>query len=190
MRGRTHAEFRSMFEEKLFDMDCAGIKPEAGVLFRKYITKITAELRTSVMQRDWKLDEGSNEQRSPVIWEEVANAIEILLESRCDAKAPSEQVNLLQQSNATVGLAVCNACHKPGHQANVCPSKYTQSRNEAKDFQELHDKDGSKCNLCGGTDHRARHHALASDARKDGPKTGGGGGGNGGGYASDGRESA
>ena len=177
MRGRTHAEFRSMFEEKLFDMDCAGIKPDEGVLFRKYITKITAELRSSVMQRDWKLDEGSDVQRNPVKWEEVAKAIDILLESRCDAKAPTDQVNLLQQSLSTTGLAVCNACHKPGHQANVCPSKYVQARNEGKGFQELHEKDGSKCNLCGGTDHRARHHALASDARRDGPKIGGEGGG-------------
>ena len=48
------------------------------------------------MLRKWKLDgEDSPVHRAPQTWEEVCTAIDTLLSTRCDAKAPTETVAFL-----------------------------------------------------------------------------------------------
>ena len=49
MRGRTHGDFRSLFETKIEEMmerDCC---PNEDTLCRNYLAKITDDLRTAVM---------------------------------------------------------------------------------------------------------------------------------------------
>ena len=61
MGRSSHTEFRSLWEEKLDEMEEAGlvVMTEASVgprLYRKYLTKISAELRSTVLTKVWPLD--------------------------------------------------------------------------------------------------------------------------------------
>ena len=69
--GRTsHAEFRSLWEEKLNECLEAGVyrADEATYearLKRKYLSKISAELRSTVLGKVWMLDGEDKPSRKP-----------------------------------------------------------------------------------------------------------------------------
>ena len=106
-------------------------------------------------------------------------AIEIELESRADAKAPKDHLHSLEHSGQRGGggdrsqqmqpggssgrsqLARCPHCMKEGHFAETCPSVLARENGDAESCIAEAAKSGKSCTLCGGTDHRARHHHMA-----------------------------
>ena len=78
------------------EMEGAGIAmPTTNTLYRRYLEKITAEFRSLILNRSYSLD-GMDPQppRKPQSWQEIAECIELELESRADARAPTESVNV------------------------------------------------------------------------------------------------
>ena len=51
--GMTHADFRAMLEDKIQDMkECKGLDmPTTQTLFRKYLTKLSPDLRGRIMSK-------------------------------------------------------------------------------------------------------------------------------------------
>ena len=90
---KSFSEFRSLWEEKLAEMQFNNLQQASceGTLYRKFLGKITHDLRNAVLTRTWQLDEDpSVPPRKPKTWEEVADAIEQELATRADVKAPTE----------------------------------------------------------------------------------------------------
>ena len=51
--GMSHADFRALFESKLRDMEESDMdRMTPDTLYRKYLTKLNAELRTRIMSRN------------------------------------------------------------------------------------------------------------------------------------------
>jgi hypothetical protein len=98
MAGRNHADFRSMFEQKLGEMHEYGCAPDEPTLFREYFAKISDDLRSHIRMREWRLDPVDDltgrraETRDPQTWEEVAKCCVMVLETRCDVKAPKDSL--------------------------------------------------------------------------------------------------
>ena len=112
-----HAEFRSLWEEKLDECLEAGVyrADEATYesrLKRKYLSKISAELRSTVLSKVWMLDGEEKPARKPNSWDEVARAIEIEMESRADARAPTDNINAYAEGEPALGrpTARCSFC--------------------------------------------------------------------------------
>ena len=62
----SHADFRALFESKLMDMEDSGMDmPTEQTMFRKYLSKIDAEMRVRVMSKEWKIDGPNLPPRSP-----------------------------------------------------------------------------------------------------------------------------
>ena len=62
--GRTHADFRSLFGQKVDEMEEKDCAPDSSKLCRAYLTKIDDRLREGVLYRDWDLD-GNGIHRQP-----------------------------------------------------------------------------------------------------------------------------
>ena len=79
MGNKTHAVFRAQFGAKLCAMELAGISiardPEH--LHRKYLNKLTEDLRSTVLSHTWLLDGIDKPARKPSSWEKVAQAVEL-----------------------------------------------------------------------------------------------------------------
>ena len=89
--GLSHADFRALWESKLQDMEEAEMDmPTENTLFRKYLTKLHPEIRTRVLQKEWKLDGDDNPARAPKTYQDVAKAVGLLLEDKADIHAADQ----------------------------------------------------------------------------------------------------
>ena len=76
MGRRTHAEFRGAFEKQLENFIQAEMPvPDAGTLKRKYLTKLTPDLKKAVLNSLWPLDGEDQPARKPTTWEEVGRLL-------------------------------------------------------------------------------------------------------------------
>ena len=136
-----------------------------GTLYRKFLGKITHDLRNAVLTRTWQLDEDpSVPPRKPKTWEEVADAIEQELATRADVKAPTEQVHRVSEADLGAGgssLQRCRHCQRPGHPPEQCPKRAAEVRGESASLIAKNSRSGRACKLCGGGDHREHHHQPA-----------------------------
>ena len=88
MGRKTHAEFRGAFEKQLEDFIQADMPvPDAGTLKRKYLTKLTPDLKKAVLNSLWPLDGEDQPARKPTTWEEVGDCCEMELQNRGDSLA-------------------------------------------------------------------------------------------------------
>ena len=88
MGALPHGKFRVMWEDKLEDMEEANMdKPAPATLYRKYLGKLPIDLRTAVLGRTWPLDGPDQPHRMCETWEDLADAVELELEKRFDARA-------------------------------------------------------------------------------------------------------
>ena len=193
MGGRPHAEFRSLFEQKIDEMEEFECLVSPAALCRAYLTKITPDLRQAVMYREWPLDPGDGDKasmhRAPVTWQEVARCCVLVLEKRMDIKAPHDSLCMIndqdnlpgpgrrkkEKVNATsevvpapkaktIGKVTnCQFCGGPGHLSHMCPSKFTQDSGDSVNLIAAAKKSGKGCTTCGGLDHRAHHHQEAAE---------------------------
>ena len=89
-----HSTFHTEWEYLLDEMEEAGVDmPTQDTLFRRYLSKVTPEFRSLVLGRTFSLDGEEKPPRKPKTWEEVAECIELELESRADARAPTDNVH-------------------------------------------------------------------------------------------------
>jgi hypothetical protein len=93
--GMAHSAFRVEFQRQVLEMLQADlyIAHHPHSLFRKYLCKISPELRSIVMKGTWELDGEGSLLRKPVTWEEVATCVEIELVARADVKAQTDYVH-------------------------------------------------------------------------------------------------
>ena len=61
----------------------------------------------------------------------------------------------------------CLYCHRPGHNAKLCPKKAAEKRGEVEGLLADFARTGAVCQICSSVgqkvgDHRARHHNLAA----------------------------
>ena len=196
MQNRSHSDFRSLFEQKVDQMEDAQMEFSKDYYFRQFTTKLTDEIRMAVMCRDWPLVSDGTVHRKPSTWEEVAICVTMVLEYRTDTKAPKDTVNVVsdvappklppkKNDGGGDGDSVvkgkkfkplaCGNCHKEGHFSYACPSKYSREKGAHTALIAAYKKDHSKvCQLCGMNDHRGHHHYKAYDERsnKDQPRAG------------------
>ena len=136
-------------------------------LRRKYLSKLSPELRSTVLSKVWMLDGEERPARKPNSWEEAARAVEIEMESRADARAPTDSINACGDGEPALGRATarCNFCQRTGHQTEICPKAAAQRRGEVDQCLADHERTARACTICGAPDHKDRHHRLgASDA--------------------------
>ena len=175
MNRMTHVEFRSLFEEKLEELEDAGmgIASDASTLQRKYLSKLEAGLRRAVMSQLWPLDGEELASRRPKTWEEVARCVDMELEHRVDANAPTDQISALGGSyvppgadgSNTKGMSKCGHCQRTGHLKEQCPLKAAQVRGDVAKSLAESARTGKCCTVCGQQDHREEHHRFgAADA--------------------------
>eukprot|EP00969_Alexandrium_andersonii_P008851 386999-Alexandrium_andersonii.AAC.1 len=76
MGRQAHSEFRPRWEAIVEDMEAAGMRPDIAptVLRRKYLEKLSDELRALVLSKEHPLDGAGKPPRAPRTWEEVAEA--------------------------------------------------------------------------------------------------------------------
>ena len=85
MGRMSHAQFRGSFEECLEEHEEADMDPgNAQTLTRKYIMKLSGDLRHAVSTKMWPLDGPDRVGRKPRTWEEVGDACEMELRDRAD----------------------------------------------------------------------------------------------------------
>ena len=173
-RSTTHVEFRSLFEEKLEELEDAemGLASDKETLKRKYLSKLQPDLRRAVLGQLWPLDGEEHQTRRPRTWEEVAEAVEMELEHRVDTNAPTDAVNALGGSHVlpgqgcgdgsdVQGSSKCSHCQRPGHLKEMCPLKAAEVRGDVARLVADSTRTGRKCTVCGFGDHREEHHRLA-----------------------------
>ena len=93
MGRESHSAFRADWEALLEDMEDAEMHhflADVDTLCRKYLAKLTDDLRSTVLGKNWPLDGEDKPPRKPSTWEEVAAAVDIEMASRADTKAPKE----------------------------------------------------------------------------------------------------
>ena len=83
--GMSHADFRALFEAKLQDMEEAHLDmPTSAALYRKYLQKLNPDLRTRVLQKEWKVDGPDKSARNPKTHRDLAIAVGLCLEEKAD----------------------------------------------------------------------------------------------------------
>ena len=190
MGGRSHSEFRSLFEEKVDEMEEYTCAPDVARLCRAYLSKLPHELRKDILYRDWPLTPGSSEHRQPVTWQEVASCAVRVLSTRADIRAPTDSVRSMNESGGGGGgnspkktranggggdvsppplspggrpmkLMSCPHCKRNGHFGYECPSAFANQQGESVNLIAAFKKNGKGCTICGAADHRAVHHTLS-----------------------------
>ena len=177
MGRSSHTEFRAAWEEKLDELEEAGVvvMTEASWprrLYHQYLAKLTAELRQTVLSKVWPLDGEDKPSRKPSIWEEVAQAVDMELGSRADARAPTESINAMgdgsipASSTQATPTAQSKHCKRPGHPPEICPFKAAERRGHVEKMLKENEANPERvCAYCGAADHRDYHHRLGtSDA--------------------------
>ena len=83
----SHAAFRGEFADRIGNFAQAEMPvPDASVLKRKYLTKLTPDLKTAVLNNLWPLDGEDQPARKPTTWEEVGDCCEMELQNRGDSQ--------------------------------------------------------------------------------------------------------
>ena len=71
----SQSAFHAKWEYCLEELENAGVDvPSEDTLYRRYLRKITPELRASVLKQVFPL-EGDKPSRKPLTWEEVADCV-------------------------------------------------------------------------------------------------------------------
>ena len=84
-----HSAFRAEWEYCLDELEDAGVDSMSeDTLYRRYLRKLPNELRSAVLKQVFPLDE-AGPPRKPRTWEEMADCVEMELETRADTKAAS-----------------------------------------------------------------------------------------------------
>ena len=101
------------------------------------MSKLTPDLRRAVLGQSWPLGREGTPLRKPSTWEEVAEAVELELESRADARAPQDQVHAVGQEeplvdglNNGVPTQKCKYCQRTGHPPEACPRRAAEQRGD------------------------------------------------------------
>ena len=161
-QGALHfAAFRVEWEQKLLDMQEAGVVQTEDTLFRKLMHKLSQSLRTQVNSRVWQLDE-NGPARQPKTWQELVTCVEQLLDTLVDSRGGAEDTVNATLEGHEGGGAPCYHCQRRSHPSSLCPSRAAAVRNETAKCLADHAKSGASCSYCGAADHRARHHDLAA----------------------------
>ena len=118
--------------------------PTENTLFRRYLSKITPEFRALVLSRGFSLDGEDLPARKPKTWEEIAECIELELESRADARAPTENVHSF---GAPPGPArvTCAYCQRHDHFSEYCPKQAADRRGESTKCKAGNERTGKVC---------------------------------------------
>ena len=83
-----HGKFRAMWEDKLEDWDEAAIpNMDEDTFFRRYLSKLPLDLNNAAMSRSWPLDGKDNPHRKCKTWQDVADAVDMELDTRLDTRA-------------------------------------------------------------------------------------------------------
>ena len=107
--GLSHSDFRALFLDELEDMEnCEEMdRLTEQQLFRKYLAKISPQLRQAVMTYDWKIDGEDKPARVAKTHAEVAVACGLVLEQKADIYASGnvqpDQIMVMEQPSGGFG---------------------------------------------------------------------------------------
>ena len=83
MGSMPHGKFRALWEDKLEDWEEAEIPlMDTDTLFRRYLSKLPLDLKNAAMRRSWPLDGEENPHRKCKTWQDVADAVDMDLDTR------------------------------------------------------------------------------------------------------------
>ena len=172
----SHSTFRAEWEYCLEELEDAGVDlPSQNSLYRKYLRKLSPELRAAVLRQAWEVVPGELPRR-PKAWEEVADCVEMELETRADAvsqphdslhanvetQPPSLTFGPAAAAAEMPGLRVCVHRARSDHPSELCPKRAALLRGEVEKCVADAERGGRVCALCRASDHREEHHQLAA----------------------------
>jgi hypothetical protein len=145
--GMSHADYRALWESKLQDLQEAGMDlPTETTLYRKYLMKLNASLRTRVLSKEWKLDGPDLPTRPLKTYKDVGIACSLALEEKADihctgdfndsymAILPQSGQRHAPQGGGKGASLVCGYCNaEDNHYSVVCPQRAADWRGDAKD---------------------------------------------------------
>jgi hypothetical protein len=157
----SHSAFRAEWEYYLEEFGDAELDlPSKDTLYRRYLRKITPELRSAVLKQVWQLEPDGN-PRKPETWEEVAECVEMELESRADARAPQDSLHAMGEASAA-SVLTCSYCSRHDHHTELCPKRAADLRGESSKCVVDYERGGRVCAICRQSDHNEEHHRLAA----------------------------
>ena len=184
-----HSEFKLAWEKQLQSMKEAAMEiPGKETLYRKYLAKLNPSYRTPLMQKDWRLDGPDLPARRFTTWQEIAKAVNLMLEERQDIQASSstgDKFMALAEDMPSItsggksrggpkgqskGGATCRHCGAANdHTAGHCPRKAAESRyangkggpTEYDALMTKYSQSGKVCDRCQMPGHEAKHHTIA-----------------------------
>ena len=172
--GMSHADFRALFEGKLQDMEESQMDmPTAQTLYRRYMQKLSPELRHGVQSKEWKIDGEDHPPRRPVTHRDIARAVGLYQEEKADILATGTrsdtlmlvehrpQPQLRQGGQSGGGAKQCGYCHRADHPLVACPQKAADTRNHSASCLADFSARGKVCATCQQPGHEGKHHLFA-----------------------------
>ncbi len=167
-----HSSFRALWEEALEELEDAACEiPGEATLRRKYVWKLNADLRSAVLGKLWPLDSEADPPRRPKTWEEVAECVEMELESRADTRTgPLEQAFAVKPSGGpgpeerpkTGGSLTCGYCQMvDNHFTEACPQRVADLLGDTAKCEADCERTGARCCICNSGRHQKEHHRAA-----------------------------
>ena len=125
-------------EQAMDELEEAGIEYTARMLANRYLSKISRDLRSAVLDKPWPLDGDAKPHRAVETWEDVARAVRLVLSTRANIKAPTDKV--LALGDAAVPFEPASEPAPPPPSAAV-PQSHA----------------GRECPMCGSNEHQVQH---------------------------------
>ena len=135
------------------------------MIWSRYSGKLPQQLKTAVTSRVWALDADDMPARKCKTWEDIADAVDMELETRVDTRCIGNRAGDLYAVNEGAGdgadvSPVCKHCGAVRHTA-LCATRAAFIRNEVESSERKHARFGTTC-YCGKTDHLESHHLRAA----------------------------
>ena len=137
---------------------------DEDILFRRYLSKLPLDLKNAAMSHSWPLDGEDNPHRKCKTWQDVADAVDMELDTRLDTRAllaHPGSVYAVHEGGGGETVQVCQHCQGTHHTV-LCAARAAAVRNETETSERFHAKWGSTCQECGLTNHKQVHHLLAA----------------------------
>ena len=117
-------------------------------------------MRSAILSRVFPL-EADTQPRKPETWEEVAEFVEIELETRADARVISPESAHAVMPGSKGYVLTCGYCKRHDHRSEMCLKQAADLRGESSKCVVDYERSGRACAICQHGDHIEEHDRLA-----------------------------
>ena len=131
MGTMPHGRFRILWEDKLDDFIEANLQmPNSEKLYRRHLAKLPYELKAAVTSQVWTLDGDGSQARKCRTWQDIAEAVEMELQTRVDVAAIGGSTRMVAPRTQLVA--------SPGTYDDAVASMQAQAGTEPSSADGLH----------------------------------------------------